>query len=84
MLVQFYDNRLIIVGKLWCGHEGSCIYTLRKAEAECLYHQFDDQEFVKQWCDKHAGDFETVTDYQLEVFEKTKYFDNEDSWLHVN
>lgn len=84
MLVQYYDNRLIVVGKLWCGHEGSCVYTVQRADAKSLYDQFDDPDFVHQWCTKHAGDFESVKDYQLEVFEKTKPFDNEDSWLLVN
>lgn len=84
MLVSYYDNRLIVVGKLWCGHEGSHTYTVRRADAESLYKKFDDEEFIKQWCKKQAGDFATVTDFQLEVFEKTKLFNDEDSWLYVN
>lgn len=35
---------------------------------------------VKRW----AGDFETVEDFQLEVREKIKLFDNEDSWLDID
>lgn len=81
MLVQYYENRLIVVGKLWCGSEGSYTYSLQDGDAKFLYNLMDEPELLTKWISKYAGDFQNIKDYQLEVFEKTKLFDDEDSWL---
>jgi len=81
MLVHYYENRLIVVGKLWCGSKGSYVYDIAEKDVQFLYDNFEDKKLIQDWCKAKAGDFETVTDYQLEVFEKTKQFDDEDSWL---
>lgn len=81
MLVQYYENRLIVVGITWSQYRGQYIYSLTKEESDYLYTHFDETELIKNWCIQHAGDFMDVEDFQLEVREKTKLFDNEDSWL---
>jgi hypothetical protein len=84
MLVQYYEDRLIVVGTNWYGQPCSCTYTLSQKDADYLYPLFENTDFIKDWCTKYAGDFLTITDFQLEVFEKTKLFDSEDSWLDIN
>jgi hypothetical protein len=44
----------------------------------------DEPELLTKWISKYAGDFQIIKDYQLEVREKIKQFDDEDSWLVVN
>lgn len=80
MLVQYYKDRLIIVGITWGHYKCKYIYELTLKESDFLYSQFEDYEFIKQWCIQRAEDFINVEDFQLEVREKTKLFDNEDSW----
>jgi hypothetical protein len=84
MLVQYYENRLIVVGTGWYNQPCSYVYTLKQEDTDYLYNLFEETELVKNWCKAYAGDFQEIHDFQLEVFEKTKLFDNEDSWLDVN
>lgn len=81
MLVQYYADRLIVIGKTWGQVKGQYIYKLNSNESEYIYDHFEDEELIKGWVKRCAGDFETVEDFQLEVREKIKLFDNEDSWL---
>lgn len=84
MLVQYYEDRLIVVGITWGQSRGQYIYSLTSKESNYLYDHFEDAELIKKWCVQHAGDFMDVENFQLEVREKIKPFDNEDSWLDVN
>jgi len=84
MLVQYYENRLMVIGKTWGQFKGQTVYTLTLKESDYLYDQFEDTELIKKWVKQRAGDFETVEDFQLEVREKIKLFDDEDSWLELD
>ena len=43
MLVHYYENRLIVVGKLWCGSKGSYVYDVAEKDVQFLYDNFEDK-----------------------------------------
>lgn len=83
MLISYYENRLIVVGQTWSGHKASYIYQLTQKECEVLKAKFDNQEFIKKWVKARAGDFCSVFDYQIEVYDNTIEFQDEDSWSYL-
>ena len=84
MLVQYYEDQLFVVGIAWGQFRGGYNYQLTSKESKYLYDHFEDTELIKKWVKQHAGDFETVEDFLLEVREKIKPFDDYHNWLDVN
>ena len=79
MKVEYYENQLFTVGFNWYCQKCNMVYKLNNKESEEVKPLLNQPDLLNVWVKHKAGDFSTVTDFRIEVFDDQVDFKDEAS-----